>query len=401
MKNVLIVDDEQNFLLSLADMLKDPGNDFEVLTASNGKEAAKIIDSQPVDLVVTDLKMPEMDGFELIAHINNLSPDTPVIAMTAYGTSEMESRLMKMGTFQYIEKPIDFASLLKKINEGLSSGKKGHVSGISLPSFLQLLELDKKTCTLTLSAGGREGKMYFQQGELIDAHTGDMKGQEAAFEILCWDNTEIEIENVCRQRERTITAPMGFILIESARMKDERGGAKDASAPPAADKPADKPAEEAASAEPEPATSPGAAEVPGVEVDEIDFATKPAAAPAPGAEKQKAQKRPIEQLAEMIEAEAGVTSHVIISGDGSILSQEKVKDSDLAPFVALLTGTVLKAKKLLGATGLHHILVGRESGEKLLILTGSKVVVGICLEEGADPARIAEQLRAAVLKAHT
>ncbi len=397
MKNVLIVDDEQNFLLSLADMLKEPGNEFEVLTASNGKEAAKIIDSKPVDLVVTDLKMPEMDGFELIAHINNQSPETPVIAMTAYGTSEMESRLMKMGTFQYIEKPIDFASLLKKINEGLSSGKKGHVSGISLPSFLQLLELDKKTCTLTLSAGGREGMMYFQQGELIDAHTGDLKGQEAAFEILCWDNTEIEIENICRQRERTITAPMGFILIESARMKDERGGAKDAPA-------ADKPGEEAASAEPEAAPAAGTAEVPGVEVEEIDFATKAAepapAAPAPPAEKQKTEKSPIEQLAEQIEAETGVSAHVIISGDGSILSQEKIKDSDLAPFVALLTGTVLKAKKLLGATGLHHILVGRESGEKLLILTGSRVVVGLCLEEGAEPARIAENLRPTVLKVH-
>jgi len=338
--------------------------------------------------------MPEMDGFELIAHINNHSPETPVIAMTAYGTSEMESRLMKMGTFQYIEKPIDFASLLRKINEGLSSGKKGHVSGISLPSFLQLLELDKKTCTLTLSAGNLEGKMYFQQGELIDAHTGDLKGQEAAFEILCWDNTEIEIENICRKRERTITAPMGFILIESARMKDERG-----SRPASSEKPENNAAAE------EPAQVTGTAGVPGVEVDDMDSAAQPSAGsrpatePAPPAE-EKDEKSAVEQLAETIEAEPGVTAHVVISGDGSILSQEKVQDKDLAPFVALLTGTVLKAKKLLGATGLHHILVGRESGDKLLILTGSRVVVGVCMSSDAEPAKVAERLRPAVLKTH-
>ncbi len=391
MKNVLIVDDEQNFLLSLADMLKDPDNKFEVLTANNGKEAAEIIDSKAVDLVVTDLKMPEMDGFELIAHINNQKPETPVIAMTAYGTTEMESRLMKMGTFQYIEKPIDFTSLLKKINEGLSSGKKGHVSGISLPSFLQLLELDKKTCTLTLSAGGQEGRMYFQQGELIDAHTGDIKGQDAAFELIQWDNTEIEIENVCRHRERTIEAPLGFILIESARMKDEK------SMPPEAKK---KEAPRAAVEK----KSPDISKATEVNVSDIDFATKPPAIkekeidPAPLAPQKKSTG---EELAELINNEAGVTSHIVIAGDGSVLSQANVIEKDFSAFVALLTGAVLKAKKLLGATGLHHILVGRASGEKLLIITGAKVVAGICISSEANPSTIGAKIRPAILKAQT
>jgi len=390
MKNVLIVDDEQNFLLSLADMLKDPNNEFEVLTASNGKEAAKIIDTKTVDLVVTDLKMPEMDGFELIAHINNHKPETPVIAMTAYGTTEMESRLMKMGTFQYIEKPIDFSSLLKKINEGLSSGKKGHVSGISLPSFLQLLELDKKTCTLTLSAGIQEGRMYFQQGELIDAHTGKLNGQEAAFEIICWDNTEIEIENVCKHRERTITAPLGFILIESARMKDERGAQP-------------KEREEKKEEAPEEVSEDKGAEtkeVAGVDVDDIDSATKTPeinkVAPAAPVTRSKSAS---EELADLINGEPGVTSHIVIAGDGSVRSQANVNEKDFAAFVALLTGAVLKAKKLLGATGLHHILVGRESGEKLLIITGAKVVAGICLDSNANPAETADRIRPAILKA--
>jgi len=385
MKNVLIVDDEQNFLLSLADMLKDPMNEFEVLTANNGKEAAKIIDSGPVDLVVTDLKMPEMDGFELITHINNAKPDTPIIAMTAYGTTEMESRLMKMGTFQYIEKPIDFSSLLKKINEGLSSDKKGHVSGISLPSFLQLLELDKKTCTLTIACGNQIGRMFFQQGALIDATTGKLTGQEAAFEIICWDNTDIEIENMCQQRERTIESPLGFILIESARMKDERGSAN-----------VDEDGEEVKKA----GQAPGEKDVAGVEVDDIDFATKaPEIKEVDPATLAPAKKSVGEELGELIAAQPGIMSHIVIAGDGSVLTQANVNEKDFAGFVALLTGAVLKAKKLLGATGLHHILVSRESGEKLLIITGSKVVAGITMNSEANPSAIGAKVRPAILNA--
>ncbi|MEN8142258.1 MAG: response regulator, partial [Thermodesulfobacteriota bacterium] len=119
MKNILLVDDEKNFLLSLADMLKVNEDKFSIKTANNGQEAAKIVDAGGIDMVVTDLNMPEMDGFELMAHISQADPELPVIAMTAYGTPEMESRLSNMGAFQYIEKPIDFDSLLHMINEGL------------------------------------------------------------------------------------------------------------------------------------------------------------------------------------------------------------------------------------------------------------------------------------------
>ena len=112
MNKILLVDDEKNFLLSLADMLKANEDEFEVITAGDGREAAGIIDGGGIDMVVTDLNMPEMDGFELMAHITHANSEIPVIAMTAYGTPEMESRLMNMGAFQYIEKPIDYNTLL-------------------------------------------------------------------------------------------------------------------------------------------------------------------------------------------------------------------------------------------------------------------------------------------------
>ncbi|PIY21248.1 MAG: DNA-binding response regulator, partial [Deltaproteobacteria bacterium CG_4_10_14_3_um_filter_60_8] len=126
MKKILIVDDEQSFLLSLIDMFQEQKEQFTIITALNGKKAIAILDKEPVDLVVTDLKMPEMDGFALLAHMSKATPEVPVIVMTAFGTPEMEDQILELGAFQYIEKPIEFNVLLSKIREGLKAGSKGH-----------------------------------------------------------------------------------------------------------------------------------------------------------------------------------------------------------------------------------------------------------------------------------
>lgn len=90
MKNVLIVDDEITFQLTLCDGLKVYDKDFRVLNAENGKKAKEVLDTLPVDLVVTDLKMAEMDGLELLAYMRKNNPYIPVIVMTAFGNPEME-----------------------------------------------------------------------------------------------------------------------------------------------------------------------------------------------------------------------------------------------------------------------------------------------------------------------
>lgn len=396
MKKILLVDDEKNFLLSLADMLKVNEDKFAIKTAGNGKEAAAIVDAGGVDMVVTDLNMPEMDGFELMAHISQTDPDLPVIAMTAYGTPEMESRLSNMGAFQYIEKPIDFDSLLHMINEGLKTGStKGHVAGISLPSFMQLLELDNKTCTLHIKSGKNEGEMYFREGELLSATTGKLTGQDAAFEIINWDNSEIEIENLCHMKEedRDINVPMGFLLIESARMKDEKN------------KPKEEEIEETVSEETDVTAkaSHGSADVDGVNVDNIGFATKAAekeatpvaTEPTAPAEPVKAEN-PLDMLTNVILNAKGVNRMIIISGNGAVLRHNNIPVKEFGAFVAAVTGSAVKTKKILGFTGPKHIIVNHSNGEKILIIIGAQIVVGIGLDVDSDPEPIGDILKPTV-----
>lgn len=395
MKNILLVDDEKNFLLSLADMLKVNEDKFSIKTASNGKEAAAIVDQGGIDMVVTDLNMPEMDGFELMAHISQADPDLPVIAMTAYGTPEMESRLSNMGAFQYIEKPIDFDSLLHMINEGLKTGStKGHVAGISLPSFMQLLELDNKTCTLHINSGSNNGEMSFREGELLAAQTGKLSGQDAAFEIINWDNSEIEIENLCKvnEEDRTINVPMGFLLIESARMKDEKNKPKE-----------EEVIEETVSEETDVTAkpSPGSEDVGGVNVDNIGFATKETEAakaePTAPAEPVKAES-PLDMLSNAILNARGVNRMIIISGNGSVLRHNNIPVKEFGAFVAAVTGSAVKTKKILGFTGPKHIIVNHSNGEKILIIIGAQIVVGIGLDVDTDPEPIGDVLKPTVAK---
>lgn len=105
METILIVDDEKNYPLILAAVLQEEG--YETLTANSGQETLKIIRNSDVDLVLTDMKMPGMDGIELLEKIKSKDPDLPVIMMTAYGTVEKAVEAMQKGAYNYILKPFD------------------------------------------------------------------------------------------------------------------------------------------------------------------------------------------------------------------------------------------------------------------------------------------------------
>ena len=105
METILVVDDEKNYLLVLSAILEDEG--YEVLTANSGHEALEIQKSSDLDLMLTDMKMPAMDGIELLENVKTSDPDLPVIMMTAHGTIDKAVEAMQKGAYSYILKPFD------------------------------------------------------------------------------------------------------------------------------------------------------------------------------------------------------------------------------------------------------------------------------------------------------
>ncbi len=222
MKNILLVDDEQPFLLSLKDGLTAYSNDFTILMATTVPDALTILKKIEVDLLLTDLKLPGADGFQLLATISRTHPHLPVIVMTAFGTPEIEARLSKMSALHYLEKPLDFDELTRTIESALTSESLSFIRGITLATFLQLVHMERKTCSLKVRKQERTGYLFLHKGELLDAQTGDKSGETAALDILSWDETEIEMDNICRRTEAIIKSSLEFLLMEAFRIKGER-----------------------------------------------------------------------------------------------------------------------------------------------------------------------------------
>ncbi|MCI5138755.1 MAG: response regulator, partial [Candidatus Electrothrix sp. AR1] len=146
MKHVVIVDDEPDLLLSIRAGF-EKSDRFQLMTAENGMEALDILDNNIVDLVVTDLRMPKMDGIELLAAMSQSFPEIPSIVMTAFGTSSLEQQLQKAGTMNLLEKPLDIDTLEQAINKALDFYHKSK-GGPKLDIFLQLVAMEKKTVHL-------------------------------------------------------------------------------------------------------------------------------------------------------------------------------------------------------------------------------------------------------------
>ena len=123
MRNILVVDDDYHMRVALTEALGKAG--YEVCPAEDGRVALESIKKAPWDLVITDVKMPYINGTDLLAHIKKEQCSLPVIVITAYGTVEHAVNAMKEGAFDYIQKPFDTETLYEVVQRalGLEGGK--------------------------------------------------------------------------------------------------------------------------------------------------------------------------------------------------------------------------------------------------------------------------------------
>lgn len=115
-KRILVVDDEENARLGLSKLLEKEG--FEVESVANGFEALNYLQQREVNVIVTDINMPEMNGISFLKELNKSYPQSNVIMITAYGGVESYIEAMNLGAFEYINKPVkldELKSILRKI----------------------------------------------------------------------------------------------------------------------------------------------------------------------------------------------------------------------------------------------------------------------------------------------
>ncbi len=224
----------------------------------------------------------------------------------------------------------------------------GRIEGVSLASFLQLLEQERKSCTLIVSAGDREGRFYFEEGVLVDADSSGESGQDAASAILSWSRPSFCVARA-EDRMRRINLPLAHILLSAAQIYDESRQ--------------DMPA-----TQPQPAKK--CADVAGYCYEDQE----------------------VERLVQTILAVPGVHHYFILDRHGKVVAQSS-RQLKLADFITYCIVSGIQMRNRLKVKGPHRIHLLLDNGESLLIMPGAGMIIGLLLDEYSSAGDIEDQLR--------
>lgn len=232
---ILVVEDDAFNLRMYARVLQSAG--FEVQLATNGEEGLKQLRADPADIVVSDLRMPGMDGFGLL---RNMRADpklalVPVVVLTALGQESDRARGFGLGADAYLSKPIKFDTLVQEVEAALlraQSTRAGMMAAPTVPALagrldvigpavvLTLLASTGKTGTIQFTRGASRGAIRLRGGQPVDATLGnELQGLAAAVSILGWSTGEFELSEGEVNGPDTVGLSVNDLLVEATRRR--------------------------------------------------------------------------------------------------------------------------------------------------------------------------------------
>ena len=224
---ILLLDDEQDLLELYKDVLEQLPSRPEITTSNSGARAIALLESELFTMLITDLNMPKMDGLQVLSIVRRKFPHLRIVIMTSVVDEQFRSRAYAMGVDLYWEKPAN-AQEIKLFLECVESllGRESHagfrgVQSKSLVDIIQLECLSQSSSVLKIINGPAEGKIWVQDGELIDAQVGDMFGEEAFRKLFGWRTGNFEILPPEPTRERKIFTSYQGLLLDTAQALDE------------------------------------------------------------------------------------------------------------------------------------------------------------------------------------
>ncbi len=222
-KTVLVVDDDDAVRALLEASLPGHLERFSVATARNGAEAIETLRTRPVDVLVTDVSMPVMDGFELLAYVRNHHPNLPVVVMSVMAPDDVRHGAPSLGILRIVRKPTSPSEIARHVLEAQADVVKGRMSDVPLDTLLRLMKLERKSCSLLVRSGDQKGRLHFLSGDLVNAYAFglDVDGDAAARHLLALDTVNIEFERSLHNHERNIHTPLETLLLEGATQRDE------------------------------------------------------------------------------------------------------------------------------------------------------------------------------------
>ena len=362
MRKVLLADDEKELAEACEASLALAG--YEVTVAYDGAEAVRILTARPFDLVITDLRMPRLDGFTVLRWIMSHKPDTKVIVMTAFGTPTVTDTVKRLGALHCLSKPVDRDRLLETVESALgASGFSAVIQNITAADYVQLCMYTGKTTLFEVFSGNKKGTIAIVGGNVTYVEQGELKGEPAFFEIISWEGGQITEKKLSAPLTPNVRTGGQSLVLEALRLKDEARRAQQLEAahssmegPPLA--------KTAATVEYPAAPSPshGTDRAPQGERDPV----------APGASE-------LDELSERLKRDARVAEYGIFVEQDFLRYKRSVTGATLyaAPSLCLKLGDLLKEELRCGP--LRYVLINIRGGARYMVFRflNARGVVGL------------------------
>jgi CheY-like chemotaxis protein/Tfp pilus assembly protein PilZ len=222
MRNIVVVDSDVIMLHTFVGLLKGHGGFLNIIPAASTKSALETLDREAVHILIGGLHMSEMDTFELLSQVSQSNPRLPIIVITNNASSMFRAKIKQMPAVVHFDQALDITLLTKRVFTELQIDYGGQLRGISLASFLQMMELEGRSCALQVTAKGKVGTIWLINGKPVAARMGLLRGKPAALHILTWQNVLIDIDYAPVEITAEMTTPLMNLLLESGRMVDEK-----------------------------------------------------------------------------------------------------------------------------------------------------------------------------------
>jgi DNA-binding response OmpR family regulator len=228
--NLLLVDPDDLLVDMLETGLSLSRPKWQVIAASHPSEALDVLERHSeLDAIITEIVFDgsSQPGKAFIHEAGRRWPEIPIFVMTRLDPEETQG----LETAEYIAKPPDIDFIVSRVDRAIRRQKESLVRGISLSTFLQILELEQKTCTVIVSDRRRVGELYLRKGTLMQARLDGTEGQEALFAMLSMREPRLRVADKC-EVDRKIAASLTWLLMEWSVREDH---AKRGDSPPRAE----------------------------------------------------------------------------------------------------------------------------------------------------------------------
>lgn len=217
-EKILIVDDDPLVLDTLKEIVSYQ-TDYNVITAADGLIALEILQKEKIPVVISDFRMPNMDGIELLVKIKNMDSDMKVILMTGFYEPLLEEIAKKNGAIAIHQKPINFQKLVEDINSFTTKserGFKGSINGIDLPVIIQMLCLTHSTKTIHITYDNQAfmSSICIKEGNIIHAEFDDLIGSEAFKAIIKLNEGNFKVGMTSSSTPQTIKESWNKLLLD-------------------------------------------------------------------------------------------------------------------------------------------------------------------------------------------